>query len=153
MTTETDKTAKKDGPIFSIRVDNRTFTLDKITLGDWRRFKTEFGLNASDIFTTVKVEGNELQFLNYDNPNVLVALIVAALCHERPFAPLADLIAEVEAFDLSGLEFPKNEPEAEVDAEDPTEDGAEAEAGSEETDAPSPSGKSDKRRKKPGPQN
>lgn len=133
---------------FTVKVDNRTFTLDRITLGDWRMFKTEFGLNASDIVTELTNDAGEaVQILNLDDPNVLIALIVASLHHERPNAPVSALVAEVEALGMDGLEFPDLHPEDEAVAEDPTKGGV-----SEETAEPAQSqhGDQGKRPKKPG---
>lgn len=134
---------------FQIKVNDRTFLLDGLTLGDWRMLKNQFDLSANDILLTVTLEdGGEGQMWNIADPNVLVGLIVAALSHERPEAPIADLIKEVEAFDLAGFEFVTGDSE-EPEAADPTKAGDDA---SEATDAPSKSGKSAKTRKSSGKQ-
>lgn len=134
---------------FTVKVDERTFVLDRITIGDWRMFKTHFGLKASDIITDFKnAAGESVQVLNLDDPNVLVGLMVAALHHERPNTGIPVLIAEVEALGMDGLEFPDAESasgEPEGDAAPLGEDGA-----SEATGAPAKSGSSGKRQKKPG---
>jgi hypothetical protein len=132
---------------FTVKVDTKTFVLDRITLGDWRMFKTEFGLKASDIVTAVRNDkGETVEILNLDDPNVLVGLMVAALHHERPHAPLAVLIAEVEALGMEGIElFPDESASGEPEVEDvPLGDDAEA------TVSPVKDGKSVKRPKKPG---
>jgi predicted small lipoprotein YifL len=133
---------------FTVKVDDRTFVLDRITIGDWRMFKTEFGLKASDIVTEiVNDKGEKVEILNLDDPNVLVGLMVAALHHERPHAAIPSLIAEVEALGMEGLEFPDAE-KAEDDAEaDPTKAGDDDSAA---TAGQKSSGKSATRRKKPG---
>src|SRR6266567_4746279 len=125
---------------FTVKVDGRMFTLDRIKLGDWRLLKTEFGLNASDIVTSFKSTetGESVEILNIDNPNVLVGLLVCALHHERPLAPVAALIAEVDDLGMEGLEFPS--PEAGDDEADPTQAGDD----SEEVAAPAKGGKSAK---------
>lgn len=131
---------------FTVKVDDRTFTLDRITLGDWRMFRTEFGLKASDITTTVQnpETGESTEILNLDDPNVLIGLMVAALHHERPHAPIADLVAEVEALGMEGLQLFPDQGDAEESEESPLDDGSEA------AESPASSGKSAKPRKKPG---
>ena len=132
---------------FKVQVDDKVFVLDRITLGDWRMFKTEFGLTASDIVTTITDDkGESVEILNIEDPNVLVGLIVAALHHERPYASVPDLIAEVEGLDMSGISFPQAQAEGE-DEPDPTKL---ADADSEGTVVPAKSGGSAKPRKKPG---
>lgn len=136
--------------VFTVKVDNRTFTLDRITLGDWRMLKTEFGLTASDIVMSLPDgKGGVIETLNLGDPSVLVGLMVAALKHERPYAPLGEIIAEVEDLGMEGLEFPSNDPEDEADAEDPTPVGDDD---GEEAASPAKSGKSAKPRKQPGTQ-
>lgn len=132
---------------FTVKVDERVFTLDRITLGDWRMFKTSFGLNASDIVATViNNKGDSVEALNLDDPNVLIALMVAALKHERPTAPIASLIAEVEALGMEGLDFSTD------DEEDETPDPQSAADGNAATAGRSKSGSSAKRQKNSGRQ-
>lgn len=134
---------------FTVKVDGRTFTLDRVTMGDWRMFKTAFGLNASDIASQRTTDtGETIEALNLDDPNVLIAMMVAALSHERPDEPIPVLIAEIEALSMDGFEFPGlDDPEGEVD---PTRDG---DGGNAETVAPGKSGKSGKRQRTPGTPN
>lgn len=133
---------------FTVKVDDRTFVLDRITLGDWRMFKTEFGLNSTDITASVvNAKGETVEILNLDNPNVLIALMVAALHHERPHAPISALISEVEALGMDGIEFPDAESASGVpEGEDPQTGGDDAEV----IAAPAKPGSSAKRQKKPG---
>lgn len=133
---------------FTVKVDGKTYVLDRITLGDWRMFKTEFGLNSSDIIAVVPNEkGEPVEILNIDDPNVLVGLLVAALRHERPLAPISSLIQEVEALGLEGLEFPDADASGVPEGEpDPTKDGDDDEV----TVPKRKSGSSAKPRKKPG---
>jgi hypothetical protein len=134
---------------FTVKVDDKMFVLDRITLGDWRMFKTEFGLSASDITTSFKNDtGETVEMLNLDNPNVLVGLMVAALHHERPYADISTLIAEVEALGMEGLSFPdlqsaSGEPEGDDAPLDEDDD-------NEATASPAKSGKSAKPRKTAG---
>lgn len=127
---------------FTVKVDGRTFTIDRITLGDWRMFNTEFGLEADNVITSVEVNGETHEGLNLKNPNVLFALIVAAMHHDDPKRPIRQIIAEVDEISLSGLEFVVGDDAEEAD---PTKAGAD-----EATGDPSASGKSGKRRKTPG---
>lgn len=112
---------------FVVKVGERTFTLDKFTMGDWRMLKTHFGLNSSDIVSEYMPEGGTkpVAVINFDDPNVLVGVLVVALHHERPDAAISALIAEVDALDVDGLEFP----DAEEDAEDEDPTPAESDTG------------------------
>jgi len=129
---------------FTVKAGNQTFTLDRITLGDWRMFKTALGLDAGDVIMAVPDgKGGTVQAFNLYDPSVLIGLMVAALHHERPNAKVSDLVAEVEALDMKSIEFPKAEDE-EADENPKADDASEVVAG------PSKPSKSGKPRKAPG---
>lgn len=132
---------------FTVKVGDKTFTLDRIKLGDWRLLKTEFGLNASDIVTSIKhpESGDSIELLNLDDPNVLIGLMVCALHHERPNASVKLLVAEVEDLEMGDIEFAQPESEDEAEA-DPTRAAGDGEAAG----ASAKPGKSEKPRKRPG---
>ncbi len=132
---------------FAVKIDGKPHTVDRFTLGDWRLLKTEFGLNSSDILTTLppNEKGESVQTLNVDDPNVLIGLLVVALHHKRPLAPIAALVAEVEALGVDGFEFVNDEPEESESDAAPLAEGDDA-----VTERPAKSGKSGKRQKQPG---
>lgn len=100
---------------FKCRVGDKTYELDKLTLGDSRLLKREFGLV-------------DLEEFNTTDPDQLVGLLVICLKRERPSADLGALIAEVEAMDIEEFESVADE-----DAEGPTEDAKPVKAGASAT--------------------
>lgn len=85
---------------FRAKCGDKTYELDKLTLGDARVLKRHFGLD-------------DVEFFNPTDPDQAVGLLVLCLQRERPEESLEVLTAEVEALDVD--EF------AMADEPDPTE--------------------------------
>lgn len=86
---------------FKARIGEHVYTLEKLTLGDARILKRDFGLEDMDEFSPT-------------DPDTLVGLLYLCLKAERPLADRTALIAEVEALDIDAF---SDETEAD---EDPT---------------------------------
>lgn len=82
-----ETTGDKAGVFFRCRVGERVYELPKLTLGEGRILRTEFGVT-------------DYMELNTTDPEQLVGLLYLCLRRERPAAPKEELIAEVEALDF-----------------------------------------------------
>lgn len=93
---------------FKVKVEDRLFELDKLTLGEARVLKKHFGLvNLSSFDGT--------------DPDQLVGLLYLALKRERPDATHEDLLGEIEGLDIEGFATAEDEQE---EIEDPNLSGA-----------------------------
>jgi len=119
---------------FKVKIDGKTYELDRLTLGDARILKSRFGLEGMSLFSP-------------DDPDHLAGLLVLALKRERPDTPLSELIAEIEDLDIES--FSDESGEEESDESDPPQE-AEAEAEAAPTGG---NGKKAKRQKVPGDPN
>lgn len=88
---------------FRVKVGDRTFELDKLTLGEARVLKKEFGLK-------------DLQAFSGADPDQLVGLLYLALLRENPALAHAEALAEVEGLDIESFGV------ADEDEPDPTVD-------------------------------
>jgi hypothetical protein len=93
---------------FKVKVEDTTYELDKMTLGEARILKREFGLT-------------DLSSFSGTDPDQLVGLLYLALKRENPAMTHDEALAEVEGLDIEGFETPAPDEEA-VD-EDPTQAG------------------------------
>lgn len=71
---------------FKVTVDDKVYEVEKLTFGDARLIKRECGITMDSF--------------ELDDPDYFVALVALAMLKERPMAKFADLVAEVEAWDL-----------------------------------------------------
>lgn len=119
---------------FACKVGDRKFELPKLTLGEGRILKREFGLEQYEDF-------------NETDPDQLVGLLYLCLKREKPDATHEELIAEVEAMDVH--EFASTD-DTEEDPTDAAPEAAEVPAVKDVTDVKA--GKSAKSRKTTGSQ-
>lgn len=95
---------------FAVKIDGEAYELPKLTLGEARILKREFGLTDIGSFAP-------------GDPDQLVGLLFLCLRRRRPTATTEELLAEVEALDIEAFE-PADDEEAAPAADDPTPAGA-----------------------------
>lgn len=100
---------------FKVKVDDKVYSLERLTLGDARLLKERFGLA-------------DLEEFNPSDPDQLVGLLFLALRKERPTEPEANLLAEIEDLDIDA--FSQVVEESGADAGPPVVEDGEPEAAS-----------------------
>jgi hypothetical protein len=76
---------------FKVKVQDEVYELERLTLGQARRLKREFGLS-------------DLEFFSPTDPDQMVGLLCLAIEQKRPGVDRAVILAEVEALDIDGFE-------------------------------------------------
>lgn len=83
---------------FKDKAGDRVFELDKLTLGDARVLKREFGLEDMEDFSPT-------------DPDHLVGLLYLCLRREQPNAAQEDLLGEIEDLDINAFDEIPEEPD------------------------------------------
>lgn len=82
---------------FSVKVGEKTYELDRLTLGEARVLKREFGLSDLGSFSGT-------------DPDQLVGLLYLARKRESPAMSHDEVLAEIEDLDIEAFEAPKKRP-------------------------------------------
>jgi len=107
---------------FKCKVGGKAYELPKLTLGEARILKRDFGLD-------------DLEYFNPTDPDHLTGLLYLCLKREKPDASHALLLAEVESLDVEEFEQSDPETKAAPDPQPAVSDGGEQQpdSGSPET--------------------
>lgn len=94
-------------PFFQLNIHDRRYVIDRLTLGDFRLLKREFGQESMQEFSA-------------DDADAIVGLLTIAVMRQDE-KPLMEALAYVESLNEDDIAIIKPEPEAEeASAEDPT---------------------------------
>lgn len=87
---------------FKAQGGDRTYTIERMTLGMWRELKAEFGVSVTD--------------MDFENPDAIVGLLYLAARQERPDVSRDELLAEINSIDIETFGMADDDD----DAVDPT---------------------------------